>query len=413
MSPTRRLAALLAGVALSALVLPAGVVALLAVALAGAAAADALVLRGRPAIERQVPEILSRATPYPLQLGVTGSRARRLTVRQPRSASLEIEPPQAEERLEARLVARRRGRHTLPAAGVRAEGPLGLVARHDRGEPTEVVVYPDVATGRRLARSVRSGRFRHEGLRRGPLGLGTEFELVRDYLPDDDVRQVNWRATARLGRPMSNQYRVERDRDVMCVIDSGRLMAGPVGGGTRLDAAVDAAVAVALVADALGDRCGVVCFDSELTRVLEPRRAGSSHVIRALFDLEPRPVDSDYELAFRTVAGGKRSLLLVLTDVIDESAARPLLRAAPVITRRHAVICASATDPDLVEAVAAEPQDESDVYRAAAAVDVLDARERVMRRLAAAGAHPLESPPSGLAVACVRAYLRAKTRAVV
>jgi uncharacterized protein (DUF58 family) len=413
MSPTRRLAALIAAVALSALVLPGAVAALLALAVVGAAAADALVLRRRPVIERRVPEILSRATPYRLELDVTGSRARRLTVRQPRSASLEVDPPEGEERLDARLVASRRGRHTLPPAGVRAEGPLGLAARHHRGEPGELVVYPDVATAQRLAQAVRSGRFRHEGLRRGPLGLGTEFELVRDYLPDDDVRQVNWRATARLGRPMSNQYRVERDRDVVCVIDSGRLMTGPVGGGTRLDAAVDAAVAVALVADALGDRCGVVCFDSELTRVLEPRRAGASHVIRALFDLEPRPVDSDYELAFRKVAGGKRSLLLVLTDVIDESAARPLLRAVPVVTRRHAVICASATDPDLAEAVAGEPENETDVYRAAAAVEVLDARDRVMRRLAAAGAQPLESPPSGLAVACVRAYLRAKTRAVV
>jgi uncharacterized protein (DUF58 family) len=413
MSPTPRLAALLAAVAVSAVILPGAVAALIALALFGAAVADALVVRRAPVVVRRVPEILSRATPYTLELGVERSRGRRLTLRQPRSASLEVEPSQADERLTARLVARRRGRHELPAAGVRAEGPLGLAARHHRGEPAQVVVYPDVATARRLAQAVRSGRFRHEGLRRGPLGLGTEFELVRDYLPDDDVRQVNWRATARLGRPMSNQYRVERDRDVMCVIDSGRLMAGPVAGGTRLDAAVDAAVAVAMVADALGDRCGVLCFDSELTRVLEPRRAGSSHVIRALFDLQPRPVDSDYELAFRTVAGGKRSLLLVLTDVIDESAARPMLRAVPVITRRHAVICASATDPDLVDAVTAEPADETDVYRAAAAIDVLDARDRVMRRLAAAGAHPLESPPNGLAVACVRAYLRAKTRAVV
>ena len=83
-------------------------------------------------------------------------------------------------------------------------------------------MYPDLLAARRLALSVRQGRFRDQGISaRGPLGLGTEFELVRDYLPDDDIRQVNWRATARLGRPMSNQYRIEQDRDVIVVVDAG------------------------------------------------------------------------------------------------------------------------------------------------------------------------------------------------
>src|SRR5437764_1031252 len=82
-----------------------------------------------------------------------------------------------------------------------------------------------------LALAVRQGRFRDAGQRsRGPLGLGLEFESVRDYLPDDDIRQVNWRATARLGRPMSNQHRVEQDRDVLCVVDAGRLMGAPLEG---------------------------------------------------------------------------------------------------------------------------------------------------------------------------------------
>ena len=135
---------------------------------------------------------------------------------------------------------------------------------------------------------MRAGPLREvEGRRRGPLGLGTEFESVRDYLPDDDIRQVNWRATARLGRPMSNQYRVEHDRDVVCVVDCGRLMAAPVGVRTRLDAAIDAAVAVAAVADELGDRCGALAFDGDLLRTLSPRRRGTAAVVRALFDLEP------------------------------------------------------------------------------------------------------------------------------
>ena len=107
---------------------------------------------------------------------------------------------------------------------------------------------------------------------------------------------------------MSNQYRVEQDREVMLLIDTGRLMAAPLEDRTRLDAAIDAAVTVALVADVVGDRAGVVAFDDAIRRNLPPRRAGGDAVVRALFDLEPRPVDADYELAFQTVEGAKRSL---------------------------------------------------------------------------------------------------------
>src|SRR5204863_6951460 len=198
-----------------------------------------------------------------------------------------LEPAaEGEEAVGGALVARRRGRHPVPRAAARRFGPLGLAAwTHEVAEAAEVVVYPDLPAARRLASTVRAGRFRDEGLRRrGPLGLGTEFESVRDYSPDDDIRQVNWRATARLGRPMSNQYRVERDRDVICVVDCGRLMAAPFSDRTRLDAALDVAVAIAAVADVLGDRCGVTAFAGEILRSLPPRRAGARDVVEAVFD---------------------------------------------------------------------------------------------------------------------------------
>jgi uncharacterized protein (DUF58 family) len=272
-----------------------------------------------------------------------------------------------------------------------------------------VLVYPDLPAARRLAAAVRQGRFRDEGLRRrGPLGLGTEFESVRDYVPDDDIRQVNWRATERLGRPMSNQFRVERDRDVVCVVDCGRLMAAPFHDRTRLDAAVDAAVAVAAVADVLGDRCGVLAFDDDVRRSLAPRRAGANDVVRAVYDLEPRSVDSDYRLAFQHVRDAKRAFVLVFTDLLEESAARPLVEAVPFLARRHAVAVATAADEDLRAAVRDEPSTALDVYRAAVALDVLDARARVAAELRRAGADVIEAPPDALSAACVRAYLRAK-----
>jgi uncharacterized protein (DUF58 family) len=133
--------------------------------------------------------------------------------------------------------------------------------------------------------------------------------------------------------------------------------------------------------------------------------------VRAVFDLQPAPVDSDYELAFATIASAKRALVIVFTDLIEEVAARSLIEAVPVLARRHEVVVAGVLDPDLDAAVGTRPEHALDVYRAAAALDVLAARERAAARVRGAGARVLETPPAGLARAGVAAYLSAKARA--
>jgi uncharacterized protein (DUF58 family) len=412
-SPSPRAAWILAGVALSVLVVPPALAALAALAVLAAIAVDAAAARPPPSAVRHVPPVLARGVAAPLAIEVERPGATTARVRQPVPPDLVVTPAEADGRLEATLVARRRGRQPLPAPAVRLEGPLRLGRWFHRvGEPGEVLVYPDMPTAHRLVAAVRQGRFRDPGLlTRGPLGLGTDFESIRDYVPDDDIRQVNWRATARVGRPMSNQYRVEQDREVICCIDAGRLMAAPLDGLTRLDAAVDAAVAVALVADEVGDHCGALAFDDRLRRRVAPRRRGARAVVEALFDLEPTPVESDYELAFRSVGGGKRALVLVFTDLLEESAARPLVEAIPVIARRHHVVVAGTRDPGLDELVRTPPSQVLDVLATTVALDVLDARARVTAQLRRAGADVLEAPADGLAAACVATYLRAKARA--
>ncbi|MDQ1521228.1 MAG: hypothetical protein QOI55_2301 [Actinomycetota bacterium] len=418
MSPTPRAAIALAVVALLALVLPAPLIVVLAVLVVAAIVFDTLVARGELRLRRSLPNVLSRGRPAVMSVDATAASAGRIVVRQPVVPDLRITPSEGVGRLDAQVVGRRRGRHDLPPVAARREGPLGLGSWFfSGGERTEVLVYPDLPAARALAVVVRRGRFRQAGLHtRGPLGLGTEFESIRDYLPDDDVRQINWRATARVGRPMSNQYRVETDRDVVCLVDTGRLMGAPILGPdavpfTRLDAAVDAVTAVAMVADELGDRCGVVAFDREVRRRVSPSRSGGDAVLHTIFDLEPRSVDSDYDLAFRSVGGSKRSLVLVLTDLVDEAAAQSLLHAVPVLARRHAVVIASVRDPDLDAAVHTPPRVARDTYSAAVALDVLDARSRVVVRLRHAGAEVVEAAPSRLNEACVGAYLRLKDRA--
>jgi len=410
MRPTPISAILMGAVAFSALLLPLGSVLVCAALVLVATIIDGWRVHAPAEAERSAPRLLSRGVPSRLVVRVRHPSANRLRVRQPVPADLHIEPSEADEGLDATITARRRGRHRLPPVVVRAVGPLRLAStQHDVGGEEHVLVYPDLPAAQRIAEAVVRGRFRETGfLPRGPLGLGTEFESIRDYQPDDDIRQVNWRATARMGRPMSNRYRTDRDRDIVFAIDAGRLMAAPLEGMTRLDAAVDAVAVVAAVADAVGDRCGVVAFRDRVVRQLPPRRSGGESVLHAVFDIEPGDTDSNYEAAFRAVSAGKRALVFLFTDLIDEAAAAAMLAEVPVLLRRNAVIVAGATDTDLAAAVTTVPDTPLDVYRATAAFDLLDARARVAARLRRAGADVVEAPPHRLGAVCTTAYLQAK-----
>jgi uncharacterized protein (DUF58 family) len=408
-TPTTRSAWLLAAVAVAGLLVPSWLAIAGALVVLAATLADGLSVRHAPHTQRSIAEVLSRGVASALSVDAVAGDARRVLLRQPATPEIEVHARAGVHDLRGEIVPLRRGRHELPGVAAASLGPLGLARWHHRdGEPVELLVYPDLPNARRLALRLRQGRAAPEGrLRRGPLGLGTDFEAIRDYAPDDDIRQVNWRASSRLGRPMSNQYRIEQDHDVVCLLDSGRLMAAPLAKGTLLDAALDASTAVALAADELGDRCGAIAFDADIRRTLQPSRQGARQVVRALFDLQATLEDSDFERAFLAVGGSRRSLVLVFTDLIDEQAARSLVRATPMLTRRHAVVVASVSDPALELAAAAW---EEDAPRAIAALSVLRARDSAVTHIRRLGAEVVLAPAGLLPERCVQAYVRAKAR---
>ena len=329
--------------------------------------------------------------------------------------------PQARRtaRLDARLVARRRGRHVAAGAGrARVDGPLGLGALDHRGRRggrgrSSTPTCPARAGSRQRP---RSGRFREEGRRtRGPLGLGTDFESVRDYSPDDDIRQVNWRATARLGRPMSNQYRVERDRDVICLVDCGRLMAAPLGDATRLDVALDAAVAVAAVADELGDRCGAIAFDGEVRRSVAPRRARRRDVVHGA--VRPRAgAPSTATTSARSSSVARREARVRARLHRPDRASRPrgrCVEALPVLARAPRRRRRERRRPrsrarSRTRAAGGRSTSTGRPWRS-----TFSTRGPASRRAAAARGRRGRSrrAPERSRAACVRAYLRAKARA--
>ena len=403
-----------AAIALVAIIVPVPVALLAVIALLCVVVVDAFSVRAAVEVVRTTSPVVSRgiASPVVVELAhpVTGD----VVIRQPVPEAFVLTPDETPERLDATVVPRRRGHYELAAPVIRRIGPLGM-GRWDRKvalEPLQLSVFPDLVNARRLVMRVRRGRFGSAGRQaRGPLGLGTEFELIREYAPDDDIRQVNWLATARVGRPMSNQYRVEQDRDLVCLLDCGRLMATPVGDRTRLDVALDVMTALGLVADELGDRFGAVAFSNTVERSLAPRRNGGEAAVRTCFDLDAKGVDSDFETAFQSVGRAKRAMVVVVTDLLDESAAATLLGAAPVLIRRHAVVIASVRDPSITAIMRRDPASAVDAYEAVVAASVTAARDRTVARLRSAGASVIEASPETLPAACVDAYLSLKARA--
>jgi len=414
-APTTRAAVLVALCGLVALALPAVVAVALAVVVLAAAARDARLARAPVEVARSLPLLLSRGVVDTLTLRVAEADiATPIELGQavPAGITLGRLERAAPGVWQADVVASRRGRHVLPPVRVRRTGPLGLGTWTSAvaGE-TIVTVYPDLPAARRLARAARSSATTALGQSlRGPLGLGTDFESVREYQPDDDVRLVNWKATARHDRPMSNTYRVEQSRRVLVAVDCGRLSAAPVGGVARLDATVDAAAAVALAADAAGDRVGLLAYDDGLRAAVRPVTGGGAAVLRALADLEPRSVDSDAELVLRGLPRGQRSTLLVFTDLLDEASARSLLALLPAVAVRHAVAVVSVVDTDLAAVLHRPPGDRREASLVAAVADLLEARLRARTLLRRAGAVVVEAPPERLAAACVAAYLSGAVR---
>ncbi len=308
----------------------------------------------------------------------------------------------------------RRGRFAPTELVVRVDGPLGLAARQSAlVVPGVLRVYPSFRSKDEAELRIRKARILEVGLRSAQgLGAGTEFDQLREYSVDDEFRRVDWGATARSGRPIVRTYRAERNQTVLVLLDNGRVMAGRVDGVPRVEHAVDAVMMLTAVSTGLGDRCGVVAFDREV-RVAVPPGSGRSQlgrVVEALYDLEPVLAESDYAGAFTETLARfrRRTLLVVLTDLVAPAVDEWLVPALPLILRDHLVVVAGVRDPDVARWATGAVADASGAYRQAAAVSALETRRRTVARLRGLGVTVVDAQPGELAPALADAYIKVK-----
>ncbi|MFC8295640.1 DUF58 domain-containing protein [Streptomyces sp. NPDC057242] len=321
-------------------------------------------------------------------------------------------PAGERRRLTTSLRPTRRGDRRAERVTVRSYGPLGLAARQgDHEVPWTVRVLPPFTSRKHLPS--RLARLRELDGRTSVLtrGEGTEFDSLREYVPGDDTRSIDWRATARQTAVAVRTWRPERDRHVLIVLDTGRTSAGRVGDVPRLDASMDAALLLTALASRAGDRVDLLAHDRRLRAQVRGRSASDvlPAVVASLAPLEPELVETDARgLAATALSRApRRSLIVLLTGLDAAPIEEGLLPVLPQLTRRHTLLVASVADPHIARMAAKRGTAES-VYEAAAATQTQAQRARTADQLRRHGVTVVDAAPETLAPALADAYLALK-----
>ncbi len=433
MTPTRRLMFLVAagivpvtiGIWVSQAMI-AGVLWNLALALV--ASVDALWSRRatRLSVERTAPDVLTTAAENEVQLTLRNATGKTVVV------EVADDPPvdaivhglpvtcvvTGNRATDAhyRVTPRRRGRVAFGAVHLRIASRLGLWWLHERhGVETPVRVYPDIGAVGRFELLALRNRLDEAGLRVFRLkGRGGEFDRLREYRREDEVRAIDWKATAKHRRAIAREYTTERNQNIVMLLDCGSSMLNETDGIPHLDHAIDAAIMLTHVALGQGDTVSLVAFSNRIERVVGPLRGRNAvgALVRGVYDLDARPVASDYDMALAELLTRqrKRALVVLITHTLDERHVEALGVYLRQLTTPHLLLCVFLRDHGLADLADRVPEHPNEAFETAAAATLLNAQTRAIKRLDQAGALVLEPLPSMLTPELVNRYLELKAK---
>ena len=392
-----------------------------------------LVLAGSPrrlSLSRELPDRtrLGESVTSTLLLSNAGRRRVRGTVRdgwQPSAGAAPTRAPISIPTGERRAVSTtltpfRRGERRAAQVTVRSFGPLGLVARQASiALPGVIRVLPPFASRRHLPS--RLARLRELDGRTSVMirGQGTEFDSLREYVRGDDVRSIDWRATARRSDPTGSSgpelvvrtWRPERDRRVVVIIDSGRTSAARIADEPRIDTAFESSLLLGALATRAGDRVDVAIYDRRVRGRVQGATGAEllSRMVDTMAPIEPELIEMDWAGVPSLVRSitAHRALVVLMTSIDAPGASRGLLSVLPQLTRQHLVVVSSVTDPTVLDR-AADRDDRDAVYLAAAAERALLDTARVSAAIRQLGAEVVTGSPADLPPALADRYLALK-----
>lgn len=373
-------------------------------------------------VNRSMPVISGRGRPFDVRLTIHNSSARLLrasvrdVVPEVCDPKLQIDavriPPGQTTAVSTRCTIPVRGQHPFGPVWLRVQGPLGLMEQQLSVDCTASLrVLPETFasteelvkdTGAQLQLLDKITRTRQQG-------SGTEFESLSAYRDGDDPRRIDWRTTARMRQTIVRRFQVERHRDVMILIDSGRLMGSETGRGSKLDCAVDAALNLSRVALQSGDRCGVAAWDSTVRGFLPPVSgiASLGNIVQCVYDLQTRWQETDFtqihaELQSRQ---SKRALLVILSDISDAETSRLPCTALQRLSRRHLVLFVALKTPALQEIIESPTATVLDGAEKSVTFRLLRDRSRALHVLQRSGVHVLDVEPKDVTVPLINRFV--------
>ncbi|WP_433210545.1 DUF58 domain-containing protein [Dactylosporangium sp. CS-047395] len=318
------------------------------------------------------------------------------------------------------LTPTRRGDRPAVRVLVRSFGPFGLTYRQtskqtaDRLTPAwRLRVFPRFHSRRLLPEKLSRLRVLDGSVVTRGRGQGTEFDTLREYVVGDDVRSIDWRGSARRSDIVVRTWRPERDRRLVCVLDTGRTSAARIGDEPRLDAAMDAALLLASVAARADDRVDLLAVDTAVRASVTnvEKRTLLFRLVTTMAPLEPALVETDFGLVAGEVLRRerKRALVVLFTALEPGALGEGLLPVLPQLAARHKVIVAAVHDPELSRMAHVAPDaTPADVYAAAAAQRALAERDRVAAALRRHGVEVVDAPADEFASRLTDHYLALK-----
>ncbi len=310
----------------------------------------------------------------------------------------------------------RRGAFEIERVFLLVRSRLGLWQRFlEYPLATTIHVYPDLRQLQQYALLARTNRLSLLGMRRlRRVGQDNEFERLRDYSVDDNYKRIDWRATARRSKLTVRDYQATQRQQIVFLIDAGRLMTNEAAGFTLLDHSLNAMLMLSFVALRQGDQVGLIHFADDIDCFVPPRGGmrQMNRLLHASFDRFPRLVETRYDHAFRYLETHcrKRSLVVLITSIMDDVNVAEFDRYLSNLTGRHLPLAVLLRDHRLFDAVTQEQPDAQQLWRFAAAADIIAWRRQVLTKLHSQGVLFVDDFPERMTAPLVNKYLEIKAR---
>ncbi len=279
----------------------------------------------------------------------------------------------------------------------------------------ELHVYPDMQQLQKYSLLARTNRLSLMGVRRHrKIGQDNEFERLRDFTLDDQFKHIDWRSTARRNKLTVRDFQVNQSQRVVFLVDCGRMMVNREGEWTLLDHSLNAMLMLSYVALRQGDAVGMLAFSNRIHAYVPPRGGARqmNHLLHASFDRFPELVESRYDQAFLHLSKKcrKRTLLVLITNLIDQVNADQIQNYLGALATRHLPLCVFLRDHRLFDAADSPIENPQDVFTSAAAASILTWRHQVLNQMQHQGVMILDTFPDALTAPLVNRYLDIKAR---